>query len=172
MAISERFDIFADSGAYLGTCPRAEVHSTGHWHRSAQVFVFNSAQELLLQKRASSKDVCPDLWDYSVGEHLQPSESFIAGAVRGLREELGIEGVAIAPVCAPQRRQYTDAEQLDREIQMPFVCSTDAATRIDLGEVQAIQWVSKVQLAEWVARRPDDFTPWFLAFYRSLSLFS
>lgn len=65
------------------------VHQKGYYHRSVNVFVFNSAGQLLLQRRAAIKDICPNLWDLSCAEHVQPQEPYIEGAARGLKEELG-----------------------------------------------------------------------------------
>ncbi len=45
---------------------RDVVHSTGLYHGSVDLLIFNSKKELLIQKRSSSKDVCPSLWDVSV----------------------------------------------------------------------------------------------------------
>ena len=53
---------------------------------------------LYLQRRAATKDVWPNAWDLSVGEHLQPGESFEQAAHRGLAEELSVYGVALTPL--------------------------------------------------------------------------
>ena len=66
----EELQIFDRTGRALGLCPRHVVHTEGHWHKSAQVFLFNEAGELLIQQRAFEKDLYAGLWDYSVGEHL------------------------------------------------------------------------------------------------------
>ena len=57
-----------------------------------------------------SKDVWPGAWDLSVAEHLKPGEDFLAGAIRGLSEELGIEGVRLEPVSDVIRARLEVAE--------------------------------------------------------------
>ncbi|WP_191906911.1 NUDIX hydrolase [Adhaeribacter soli] len=70
---------------------RREVHASGHWHRTAQVYVFNYRNELLCNLRSPAKDLFPMLWDVSIGGHLAPGESYKACALRELGEELGLK---------------------------------------------------------------------------------
>lgn len=69
---------------------RRQVHQDGDWHRTAQVYIINQANELLCNLRSPHKDVFPLLWDLSIGGHLTPGESYESCAIRELEEELGI----------------------------------------------------------------------------------
>ncbi|HET6345863.1 MAG TPA: NUDIX domain-containing protein, partial [Myxococcota bacterium] len=91
----EIFDVFDENNRPVGRVPRSEAHRRGLYHRSVHVLLFNGTGELLLQRRALDKDVCPGLWDLSCGEHLQAGETYEAGARRGLQEELGIDAGAL-----------------------------------------------------------------------------
>ncbi len=88
----EMFEVFQeDNDHVIAVQPRSVVHRQGLLHRAVNVIVVDSQGRILLQRRASHKDVCPDLWDLSCAEHLKPGESYLDGALRGLREELGLE---------------------------------------------------------------------------------
>jgi isopentenyldiphosphate isomerase len=51
------------------------THSpVGLFHRVAHVLVYNSAGELLIQKRMPNKDIEGSKWDLSCAEHVQPGE--------------------------------------------------------------------------------------------------
>ncbi len=91
----ELFPTYSATGAAGPLVPRAQVHQQGLWHKAAQVLVFYPNGALLMQQRSASKDLYAQLWDYSVGEHLQPGESYAQAAARGLAEELGLRGLTL-----------------------------------------------------------------------------
>ena len=159
----ELFGIYNRQAEYLGVRPREEVHRLGYWHKSAQVFVFNNHGELLLQQRSAEKDLYANLWDYSVGEHLQPHETFLQGALRGLREELGICGVRLEVLGGLRWVEFISPTHHDREIQQAFQCTYDGPVEIDAAEVAQTRHITLDKLKDWLSRRPEQFTPWFKA---------
>jgi len=96
--VEEVVDVVDENGARIGTATRRDVHTSGAWHRGAHVLIFNSRGEVLLQRRSLRKDKSPGTLDLSVSEHSRAGESFGETAIRGLREELGIEGIPIEKV--------------------------------------------------------------------------
>ena len=157
---AEHFEVFAEDGSSHGLMPRDVVHRTGAWHKACQVFVYNRQGQLLLQQRSADKDLHPHCWDSSVGEHLKPGETFIAGAQRGLQEELGITGVAVEPVGAEVRLSTQTADYYDREIQQAFRCTYEGELRLAADEVAQTCWVDRAQLQQML--NEAQFTPWFL----------
>ena len=141
---------------------RSEVHKTGLWHKAVQVLVFNSRHELLVQHRSATKDLYAKLWDFSVGEHLLPDEEEAIGAVRGLKEELGVTGCEVTPLGEPLRIECSGQGYLDREIQQSFYAQCDGPFTLDEDEVQATRFVGLAELSSWFEHRPGDFTPWFV----------
>lgn len=160
----EHFEIFTESGERLGLAPRSRVHAEGLWHKSAQVFLFDPAGRLYLQRRVADKDVCPGLWDLSAAEHLTPGETYLEGATRGLQEELGVTGVDLARLGEPCHGRL-DQEDLgihDYELQQAFRGTWAGPLQPDAAEVAEVLALSLDELVRWTQRRPHDFTPWFL----------
>ncbi|CAN0134816.1 unnamed protein product [Ectocarpus sp. 6 AP-2014] len=69
---------------------RGLVHADGDWHRSVHIWLHNSKGELVLQKRSSSKDTFPGMWDVSVGGHFTAGEESLETAIKETNEELGL----------------------------------------------------------------------------------
>ena len=166
----EQFEIFDEWGRSKGLMPRPQVHLSGEWHKATQVFVYNSNGELLLQRRSSEKDLFPNCWDSSVGEHLKPGESYLQGAVRGVSEELGIVGVELLPVGGERRLRMEGGDYLDYEMQQAFCCQYDGVLVPQREEVAELKWVDRHGLDRLLAIA--EFTPWFHHHRQSYDLFS
>jgi isopentenyldiphosphate isomerase len=158
----ELFTTFDRHGNAAGVWPRDVVHERGLWHKSAQVFVFDAAARLLVQRRAAHKDLYAELWDYSVGEHLQPGETFQQGALRGLREELGIEQAELVPLGSERYTEIVTDDHADREIQQAFRCTYAGEVRLDPLEVDEVRYIDIDDLRGWLEDAPQQFTPWFI----------
>ena len=162
-SVSELFDIFDADGNPVGTASREEAHKKGLWHRASNMFVFFPDGQLLLQQRHLTKDVCPGAWDVSAAEHLQPGESFERGALRGLQEELGIQGVVVEPLGSVVKYQLDMPEigVRDYEFQQSFRVEYDGPISPEPREVRATRkvWLADLQLE--MQQQPETFTPWF-----------
>jgi len=160
--MSERFETFDAAGHARGLVPRAIVHRDGLWHRSSNVFLFHPDGRLYLQRRAHDKDVCPGLWDLSVGEHLRPGETYAEGALRGLREELGISGVELTRLgeATPHRLEITALGIRDFEFQQCFRAVHAGPVSPDHVEITEVNLVTPSALQKTLRERPQCFTPW------------
>jgi isopentenyldiphosphate isomerase len=86
----EHFEVFDENGNPTGSIePRKTVHSNGLWHRTVHIWIYRRNQ-ILLQKRAQSKDSHSGLWDVSAAGHIEVRETPLEAALRELEEELGI----------------------------------------------------------------------------------
>jgi isopentenyl-diphosphate delta-isomerase len=165
VASDEPFEIFTFTGRPIGIRRRGDVHRSGDWHRAANVLLFDRLGRLYLQRRAADKDLWPDAWDVSVGEHLKPGETFVDGARRGLAEELGVSGVALTPlgdiVHATVALPADDV--LDNELQQSFTGTYDGTITPDPAEVAAVRAIDRRTLVEELRRGDERYTPWLRA---------
>lgn len=167
----ELFEAFDDEGRQIGLRPRSVVHATGVWHRSVNVIVLRPNGEMLLQRRSVLKDVCPDVWDLSVAEHLKPGEAFADAACRGLEEELSLRDIELVSVGTERSYKLELREEgvRDFELQRLFVGVTDAAPVADSEEVADVRYISLDKVREIRSRSPAELTPWLRAWLDATS---
>lgn len=167
----EIFDVVDENDQVIRQEFRGVVHRTGLLHRSVNIVLFNTRNELLLQQRSPNKTVCPSAWDLSAAEHLQPGESYEAGARRGLAEELGLDGAAIElRLLRGTHGSLVEAPGIiDRELVQLWGARFDGAVAIDHGEVVAVRWVAWAELAARLAAADEAaMTPWLVREVRAL----
>ena len=88
----EYIDIFDYNNNPTGEIKeKIQAHEDGKFHRTAHVWIMNDKKELLLQKRSATKKTHPNFWDISGAGHIRAGETVIEGAIRELKEELGVE---------------------------------------------------------------------------------
>lgn len=98
----------------------------------------------------------------------------MAGAIRGLGEELGIEGVKLEPVSDVIRAKLEVAELgiKDYELQMCFRGVSDARVMPQPDEVADIRLFTLGDLETAMRESPREFTPWFCARAQDIGLFA
>lgn len=62
----------------------------GLYHLQVHVIIFNSKNEMLIQKRTPTKRFYPDLWDVTVGGSAVTGDTSSVAAEREVQEELGL----------------------------------------------------------------------------------
>lgn len=87
----ELLDIYDVHRRFTGrTVLRDAPIQKGDWLLIVHVCVFNQNGQILIQKRADSKDRYPGCWDLSAGGFAKSGENSVQAAIRELKEELGI----------------------------------------------------------------------------------
>lgn len=87
----EFIDILTKEGFETGKiCLKSEIHSKGHFHNTAHVWFYTQKGEILLAQRDANKTLYPLLWDVSVAGHIDAGESVEQGAIREVKEEIGL----------------------------------------------------------------------------------
>ena len=87
----ELVDLYDENRLPLGkTAERSAPKGPGELRLVVHVCIFDRRGRLLIQQRARSKFIFPNLWDVSVGGGVDAGETSRRGAEREVREELGV----------------------------------------------------------------------------------
>jgi len=90
--LKELLDIWDASGKPTGqVLEKSIAHQKGLFHPTVHVWFYTSTPSVLLQKRGANKETFPNLWDVSVAGHVSSGESILDGALREIKEEIGLQ---------------------------------------------------------------------------------
>jgi isopentenyldiphosphate isomerase/intracellular septation protein A len=151
----EWFPLVDTEGKVIGKAPRSFCHSgPGHLHPVVHLHVINNKRELLIQKRAATKDLLPNKWDTAVGGHISINENAEDGLFREAKEEIGITG--FEPVFL---KQYIWETARESELVFSFFCINDGPFKADPVELDDLQFWTKKKIESSIGK--DIFTPVF-----------
>ena len=152
----------------VGSMSKLESHyMEGRLHRAFSVLLFNSKDELLVQKRASSKITFPSVWANSCCSHPLmlggTEESVVDAAIRKMEQELGIPSSISSdwdynPVGRFMYSSRWDSEWVEREIDHVLLVRADVEVAPNPNEIGAHEWVDMDELVAWSHRRGDGET--------------
>jgi isopentenyl-diphosphate delta-isomerase len=158
-------DLVDPSGTSVGETTVDAAHtSPGQLHRAFSVFVRDPVDgRVLLQQRAAVKTRFPLRWANTCCGHPLPGEEIAVAAQRRLAEELGLTGLALAPVGVHTYRAEDPATgRVEHEYDHVLLgdLPVGARPRPDPAEVADLRWVSLADLLAGLAADPDDYAPW------------
>jgi 16S rRNA (adenine1518-N6/adenine1519-N6)-dimethyltransferase len=158
----EMFDVVDEGDNVIATRPRSEVHEKNLLHRAVHILVFNRQGELLLQRRSAWKDREPSKWDSSAAGHLEPGETYEAGAVRETCEELGIR-----PKLTPLGK-IRACSNTGQEFVEVFTAEHEGPLVLPPSEIEDTLFLPLVEIGTWLTARPQDFAPGFWEVWKKL----
>ena len=158
-------------GKEIGYETLNKVHATGTLHRSFAIFIINSKNQLLLQKRSPHKLHAGNLWSNACTSHPRPGEKTIDAAHRRLREELGISCELQEAFTFVYSANYAHEHVKENEYGHIFIGFCDATPRPNREEVTAYQWMSLEQLIKDLNDHPKIYAPWLILGIDSVALY-
>jgi len=155
----ELLDIVNDNDEVTGQAMRSVVHQQGLQHRGVHVFLFNEEGDMLIQKRSADRANSPSLLDCSVSEHVKAGESYLEAAVRGLREEMGVEGIDLTLRGKIQMEYGVN----DNEISVIYEGRLNGkSVQFDPVEIAEVKYMSMDEIQTGIVNDTSSYCRWFV----------
>ena len=144
----------------IGIGERTKTHQEGKLHRGFSIFVVNSKDKLLLQKRAETKYHSGGLWTNTCCSHPRPGELTGEAAHRRLREEMGFDCELKEIFSFTYRIQFAN-NLFEHEYDHVFLGEFDGEPTPNPEEVCDWEWSDIKELGKDIKDNPEVYTYWF-----------
>lgn len=158
--MEENVVLVDDQDNETGLMEKMQAHIEGKLHRAFSIFIFNSRNELMLQRRALSKYHGPGLWTNTCCSHPRSGETTELAAKRRLMEEMGF-------VCHLEEKfsfiYKADVGQglTEHEFDHVFLGFYDDEPKINPHEVDSWKFMSIEDIKNDINKNPENYTIWF-----------
>ena len=175
--MSDLIDVLSSSGIRTGEIlSREEVHRLGKYHRAIHLYLFNSKNEILLQKRSLRVDNYPGFFSISVLGHVHAGEFSSAAVRREVEEELGLDAsqLKLEFLFSFFQEAILSETYIDRQFSDVYVtrASIDPnLIRLDPSEVTEIKFVTFERFREMVSSQSSGLAPVYANECRDLVYF-
>lgn len=147
LSLMEKFDLYNFDRTLSGKIiERGNPVPDGYFRLVVVTFVFNSKGQMLIQQRQKNKKNWSNLWDVSSSGHVQAGESSQTGAMRELKEEIGIDYDlnGVAPFLTTSfTHGFNDYYLIHMDVD-------PSKLKLQEEEVQAVKWASKEEIFKMI----------------------
>ena len=158
--MEEQVVLISEKDEVLGLMEKMQAHENRILHRAFSVFLFNENGEMLLQKRAAHKYHSPNQWTNAVCSHPRNNETYIDGAKRRMKEELGIEA-ELTPKFHFIYKADVGQNLTEHELDHVFTGDYNGEFKMNPEEVSEVRYISMENLEKEMEENPGNFTEWF-----------
>jgi isopentenyldiphosphate isomerase len=151
--------IVDDNDQIIGKHPRRR-HAEGRLHRETSVLIINSKNEILVQERTGS-----GLLDYSASGHFPYDEDYLDGAVREIKEELGLDIPRSKLVKISKHRIDYSGLCINNRFITLWEIRGDYKIKdmvIDPSEVKSVKYMAISKLKEMIKKEPGRLCAGFI----------
>lgn len=161
--MEEYFDVLCENGEYAEKIEtRDRCHKEGLWHKAVALFIINSKDQVLLQKRSKNKKMWPDMWDITAGGHVDSGEFGFEAVIREAKEELGIilnkSDIDFIGCCTSVN---TKGDSIDKHFNEYYIAEKDideTKLKLDEQEVSEVKWMNKEEIIKRVKDNYNGIT--------------
>lgn len=170
---SEFIDVLDENGLFTGDIKtRKEIHEKGLWHRAIIVAIVNEKNQVLLQKRASTKEKNPNMWDISVAGHISAGQDSLSAAAREINEEVCVmlgyktEIKDFRYMYSFRKEQVFKEDFIERQFYDLFILREygldDRTINFQVDEVQEVKFIDLIDLKKMeenneIVSRPEVY---------------
>ena len=162
----EMIDVLDAQGVPTGqVMTKGEIHRTGTLHRTVHIWIVTSQGDLVVQRRGPNMETFPNRWDISSAGHISAGESSLQGAIREMKEELGLivdnhdlELLGIVQI----ESFYKNGTYIDREYQDVYLTQRNinlSQLTAQQSEVSGIKLISWIELQQLVEKKDPEVVP-------------
>jgi isopentenyl-diphosphate Delta-isomerase len=144
----------------IGEMEKLEAHQKGLLHRAFSILIFNSKNELLLQKRAAIKYHSANLWTNTCCSHPLPKEELLDAAKRRLDFEMGMNCPLKTLFSFVYKIEF-DNGLVEHELDHVLIGRSDENPNLNPDEASEYKWITLRQLKNDINQKPMDYTYWF-----------
>lgn len=157
----EYVPVIDDKGNFIKKENRKNVHNGSmQLHPVVHLHIIND-KKILLQKRAKTKKIMPNMWDTSVGGHVDFGENVEESLKRETTEEIGIRHFNFKFL-----HQYIWESEIEREMVFSFVSFDEKEIACNKKEISECKFWSRNEIENDI--KNNIFTPNFLVEFEYL----
>ena len=158
--MKEELILVNENDQVIGVGEKIQTHLVGALHRAFSIYIINSAGQLLLQKRSSTKYHSQGLWSNTCCGHPRLGESIEEASRRRLGEEMGLD-CEVREVFEFIYHAKLDNGLYEHEYDHVVVGRFDGSPTPNRDEVDEWKWVDLMTLKLDIEKHPENYTYWF-----------
>ena len=153
----------------IGSIEKMEAHNKGILHRAFSILVFNSNNQLLLQKRNKDKYHSPGLWTNTCCSHPRYGEELQDAIYRRLKEEMGFTCELKEVFSFVYKVEFED-NLFENEYDHVFIGRYDGKVVANKDEADDFKWVDISEVKADIVNNPELYTYWFKHLFNRIEI--
>ena len=145
----------------IGLMPKMEAHHKGILHRAFSVFLVNSQNQILLQKRSANKYHSGGLWTNTCCSHPRDGENIIDAGKRRLFEEMGIKTDLKVAFNFTYKAELENG-LIEHEYDHVLIGEFNDSPILNKDEAEDWKWISIEEVGKDIIENEKDYTVWFV----------
>jgi len=145
----------------IGLMPKMEAHQKGILHRAFSIFIINSQNQILLQKRSANKYHSAGLWTNTCCSHPIEGENIIDAGSRRLHEEMGIKTDLKVAFNFTYKAELENG-LIEHEYDYVLIGEFNGTPKLNKDEAEDWKWISIEEVRKDIIENETDYTVWFV----------